>query len=876
MLTFNGINGRTGDYLMPAQTVEQLVAAARGEDVPQQLKSELAAKRREVAEGHYGIRHGHDASKLEQAGWGVIAPENVSPAVLEALKPLIELRKAQAGAKKEHYFRQFVGPARTGASGQRLPRGYRPGETKDEFLAYHGMGPGLADPERVPYYLLIVGSPEEIPYSFQYQLDVQYAVGRLWFETVEEYANYAQSVVAAETGKVVLPRKAVFFGTENPDDPATRTSARDLVAPLAADFPGRLSPGSLSWTADLVCGDGQATKARLASLLGGAETPALLFTATHGMGFPADDPRQAPHQGALLCQDWPGPRRHRGEIPPDHYLSADDIGSDARLLGSIAFHFACYGAGTPRLDDFPVNPLRTADVVAAKPFVSRLPRRLLGHPRGGALAVIGHVERAWGCSILWEGAGRQIQAFEDALRLLMEGAPVGYATEAINQRYADISSALNTLLDRVRREGFQADPFDLARRWTANNDARGYAIVGDPAVRLPLAGSTAQAPQRPALEPVRLSTLSSSLSPPQPPGRRDTSGAATAAAPDTASARTTPDGAVVIQVPLQITLRFGTAAVQVSPQPEAFAEQSFRPPRLPIRIDPDYGNREGFDEEFLGTGPLRVALPRLTPAQREDAFVVHEADPGNDPTEVKYHHFSLAMSRSRRLAFWTAVNIDGRTHRKEELKRGDDSWYYDPRVQREVKVGDELYLGSDFNRGHLVRRLDPAWGRTVNAARIANDDTYHWTNCSPQHNNFNQGKALWVGLEDYLLEKAAGERKRMIVFTGPVLTPADPSFRGVQIPLKFWKVAAVLRPNGRLASLAFLVDQERLVRQIVSFAPDPQAVARAFQTTVENVEQLTGLDFGALRDVQAGDVMSFAPGHPPERELADFVDIRLG
>ncbi|MGH2733430.1 MAG: hypothetical protein ACRDJG_10935, partial [Actinomycetota bacterium] len=340
--------------------------------------------------------------------------------------------------------------------------------------------PGPADPDRVPYYLLIVGDPASIPFSFQYQLDVQYAVGRIHFDAPEGYANYARSVVAAETGGLPHSRRAAVFAARNPGDRATSLSSAELAMPLAES----LRKEHADWSVEALVGE-HATKRGLADLLGGGQAPTLLFTATHGVGFPKDHPCQLRYQGALVCQDWPGPGPGPGRdaLAEDHYFSGDDLDSSASLLGLISFHFACFSAGTPQWEDFaPGDPTRRMEL-APHPFVGSLPQRLLGHPRGGALGVVGHVERAWGYSFLWPQVGRQTEVYRSCLERLIDGHPVGSAFEYFNQRYAELSCDLSAALEDAK---FRKHPdyLSLSGIWTANNDARGFAILGDPAVRL--------------------------------------------------------------------------------------------------------------------------------------------------------------------------------------------------------------------------------------------------------------------------------------------------------------------------------------------------------------------------------------------------------
>jgi hypothetical protein len=459
-LSLNGIDATTGEPLLAGVTPAQIAALACGETVAAGEAEELRRWKSLLREDHLDTIHTIDCRDLAEAGWGAVFPEGRQDELRDALAPLLALRSSQAGRLAEGRYRELV---------------HLPGETKARFLARHRVGPGPADPDLLPYYLLLAGSPEEISFRFQFQLDVQYAVGRVCFATLEEYARYAESVVAAEKGALAADRRVTFFGVSNPGDAATESSLEELVKPLAARIAKRDD-----WPVETVLGP-EATKAALAERLGGARAPALLFTASHGLGFRPDDPRHLGHQGALLCQDWPGRESWHGPIPQDFYLAADDVADSASPAGLVSFHFACYGAGTPVRDSFTVNgePKR----LAAESFVSQLPQRLLSHPRGGALAVVGHIDRAWSYSFEWPQARDHLQVFDSALGRLLDGYPVGAAMEYFNQHYAELFTDLTEAREEARWEA-QPDVLSLSELWTAAHDARSYIVLGDPAVRL--------------------------------------------------------------------------------------------------------------------------------------------------------------------------------------------------------------------------------------------------------------------------------------------------------------------------------------------------------------------------------------------------------
>ena len=244
-------------------------------------------------------------------------------------------------------------------------------------------------------------------------------------------------------------------------------------------------------------------------------------------------------------------------------------------------------------------------------------------------------------------------------------------------------------------------------------------------------------------------------------------------------------------------------------------------PEKALEFDEDYGTRKGYDDEFLG---ITVPLPTVG-ADRKGELLME----GNKPWVIPYHHFSLVMNKDRRLCMWTAVNVDYNEDKRDDRGRsafGGESWRLDPRValkapKLQVVDADFYKPATKIDRGHIVRREDNCWGEDTDGITYANSDTYHWTNCTPQHMAFNQSKedGIWGQFENHIQSQMNAVGRKAIILAGPVLDPDDPEKaypRGtLQVPMRFWKVVACVSEDSgdpELLAYGLVFDQSEPIR----------------------------------------------------------------
>lgn len=464
-LNLSGIDGETGNYLAPPMSTEQILQLVRDERIAKSKADLLRRAALAQTPGFLGLPYDVDPLKISQAGWALVFAAGASAELRAALDPLLVHRRKEVAPDRLKILE------------------YRQGESLLDWLKRHNASPGNIDPKRVPYYLLLVGDPVQIPFDFQCLLDIEYAVGRLSFDHLDEYRQYVASIIEYETKNVRNARETVVWGTRHSGDAFTDLSTTYLTSPLCNGENDEPPLGSKEGFALRPYLKDQATKEQLLEILacdGGRRAPAVLFTASHGVGWPKTVPEvQRAMQGALLCQDWTGV----GTINASHFITATEVPDEANVHGMIAMMVACYSAGIPEFDAFAEARERGPVQIAGQPFVSALPQRLLSHARGAALAVVGHIERIWSFSFAPPDFSSQVTPFRNFFGRIMSGQPVGHAMTDFNSRYGVLAADLLKDLDQTQTGPKPSDE-ELVWKWIERTDAQNFVVLGDPAARI--------------------------------------------------------------------------------------------------------------------------------------------------------------------------------------------------------------------------------------------------------------------------------------------------------------------------------------------------------------------------------------------------------
>jgi endonuclease G len=302
----------------------------------------------------------------------------------------------------------------------------------------------------------------------------------------------------------------------------------------------------------------------------------------------------------------------------------------------------------------------------------------------------------------------------------------------------------------------------------------------------------------------------------------------------------------------------------------------------------NYPKRNGYQSDFLGVGKLRVPLPKVKTQQSQVVKL-------GTRSELKYWNYSVVMNRRRRLAFFSVANVDPHLYKG---KRPGDPWTVDPRIA--AALGDDFQIDAafykkqaefeadrtdnPFDQGHLSARENLQWGSTDAEALRNGVDSYHYTNCAPQHWQFNQPNllnGLWRHLEEQAPILTGGAR--MCIINGPIFDAprskrnaddelvlqlqsarvADPTFGGVAVPKLYFKVIAWADDENRLRAVGFVVTQEAVLEAVDRLRWPTQerfvlteakglsdAEIALYRVPIATIERKTGLDFGPLGNAE--------------------------
>jgi hypothetical protein len=405
----------------------------------------------------------------KDVGWGLVLPHRpgLSPEQLatadDASEPIRRLR-AQRGDAPVFRYRPDWNLQYTHLMT------YRTGV--EEMVSIHGSNPGLAK-EQLPFYLLIYGSPDVIPWELQFNLNASRAVGRLDLDG-EALANYVNALIDGWSSAAAEPYNALFWSANNGKADITRLMRDSIAGRIQQEFQNYTSMKQVKFIDGF---DSGATSQMLVDALEQMK-PGFILTTSHGQTGPLDDPQTMARDLGLLVDenyDFMQPAQILAQWEPD---------------GAIWYAHACCSAGSNATTIY--NGLVPAGsdvdqllkgVASLGSSVAPLPRALLGAKKP-LRAFVGQVELTFDWTMQQphtEGyltGPLQLSLFTH----LYQPEPLGMA---LRSRYRTLGG-LYTAYDQAHRAFEQGkDTKDsLLFYQLAARDVQSMVILGDPTAML--------------------------------------------------------------------------------------------------------------------------------------------------------------------------------------------------------------------------------------------------------------------------------------------------------------------------------------------------------------------------------------------------------
>lgn len=270
----------------------------------------------------------------------------------------------------------------------------------------------------------------------------------------------------------------------------------------------------------------------------------------------------------------------------------------------------------------------------------------------------------------------------------------------------------------------------------------------------------------------------------------------------------------------------------------------------------DFSKCRGYDPNFLGTN---IPLPQ---PQAEISNQIARLK--NNKIELKYFKYSVIFNAVTKMPIISAINVEGDATKRLDNSKRSDIWLRDKRIDIECQLTDKFYAGSKFDKGHMSRFEDANWDESESEADALRNGIYtcFYTNACPQVVALNRAGGLWGKLEKEILEKGikkeAGDQARMTVFNGPIFDDTkDEIFKGVKIPMQYFKLILWLNDDGELKATGFKLSQELLVDHIQfdeamrldeeeALDIDKNTKFEKYRCSVKKLSRLTKINFEQL------------------------------